>query len=81
MANDKAETVYCANETKMKDCVVEHFLSNLKDHSREQFRDWAFKKGLCLDVIYSSHGEPFADEDTQTCWEIWQASRAAINRI
>jgi len=73
--------IYCSNNTKLKDCVVSHYLSDLSGQCRQQFRDWAQSKGLCLDVIYSSNGEPFADADTQTCWEIWLASRAAINRI
>jgi hypothetical protein len=81
MQNDKTDNIYCSNETKLKGCVVDHYLTDLTGQCREQFRGWALKKGLCLDVIYSSHGEPFADKDTQTCWEIWLASRAAINRI
>jgi len=46
---------------------------------REEFQDWACKQGLDIDRFYvSGNFNGYCVANTQSAFEIWKASRAAL---
>lgn len=48
---------------------------------KKEFDEWAHEKGMCLDITWGEHEDPYINPDTRLAFEIWMESAKRMDKI